>query len=114
MTTEFAGQLCAGWRDRAEFLRSVKAEGQATVFEQCAADLEAAARRWNDELLSPDQAAQESGYSTRRLRELVDEGTLPNHGRKGAPLYRRSEIPQKAGRSLSVDAAAERFLERLG
>jgi hypothetical protein len=43
--------------------------------------------------LTLEEAVQVSGYTAGHLRRLVVAGELTNHGRDGAPLYRRSEIP---------------------
>lgn len=44
-------------------------------------------------MLPVDEAVQVSGYTAGHLRRLVLAGELTNHGRDGAPLYRRSELP---------------------
>ncbi len=74
-------------------------------------------RDGQDELLTLAQAASESGYSERRLREMIDEDSLPNAGRKGAPRIRRADLPRKPGaKAGDFDATAEaaRLVGRIG
>lgn len=60
------------------------------------------------ELLTLDQAEKESGYSYDHLRKMIAAGTLPNHGRKGKPLVRRSELPKKpTSKKAPYDAAKD-------
>ena len=62
----------------------------------------------DQEILTLQEAAAESGYSKRRLREFVHEGSVPNVGRKGAPRIRRGDLPRKAkAPSNGFDAGAE-------
>jgi hypothetical protein len=56
------------------------------------------------ELLTLGEAVRESGYSERRLRELVSEGRLENAGRHGAPRFRRDALPRKRTSSGSPGA----------
>lgn len=93
-------ELPAAWRARAEDLREwAAAEAAARALEMAAAELEAALRKAADERLTMAEAAQESGYSERRLRELIAEGAIPNAGRKGAPRIRRQDLPRRAKRT---------------
>ena len=87
--------LPSHWRERAAEFRRFAAEGAATAFEAAAAELEEAIRQAEDELLPPTEAARES-LSKRRLRELGADGKLKNYGKKGAPLYRRGDLPHRA------------------
>ena len=72
-----------------------------------ATELREAVKAQVDELLSPPEAEVVSGYSRRRLRELETEGKLENCGRKGAPRYRRGDLPTKSQTDDGFDAAAE-------
>ena len=61
-----------------------------------------------DEELTLADSAIASGYSKRRLSELIADGTIPNVGRKGAPRIRRADLPRKAkAPSNGFDAGAE-------
>ena len=46
--------------------------------------------------LTLDQAAEESGYSKRTIREQVARGKIPNAGKHGRPRIRRADVPRKA------------------
>ena len=81
------------WRTRADELERF-APAAAEAFRQAAEELDESLRADEDELLPPAQAAKES-LSERRLRELVAEGKLANHGKKGAPKYRRGDLPRR-------------------
>ena len=97
------------WRTCAEGLEPYAAPA-AAAFRRAATDLERALRDAADELLSPAQAAVASGYSKRTLREWEAKGRIANHGRKGAPQYRRGDLPVKPRRAASgsaYDAAAD-------
>lgn len=88
--------LLTSWRDEAHRLRDRYARlDLAALCEAHATELEEAVHAGEEELLSPAEAAKESLYSTRRLRELEAEGKLENHGRKGAPLYKRGDLPRR-------------------
>ena len=96
------------WEADARLLREYGQESAAKVAELHACQLREALQAAGNESLTLAEAAAESGYSTRRLRELVSEGSLPNAGRKGAPRIRRGDLPRKAKAvSASFDAGAE-------
>jgi len=90
-------ERAASWQRKAEELRPYS-DAAATAFETCAAELERDLSEQEEALLSPAAAAEWSGYSERHLRSLVEEEKLPNHGRRGKPLYRRSDLPRKPAR----------------
>lgn len=95
------------WRARADELARYAAPA-AEAFRMAAAELEAALRVAADESLTLAEAAAESGYSTRRLRELLADGEIPQAGRKGSPRIRRADLPRRAGRpSGGYDPAAD-------
>jgi len=89
--------LPQAWRARAEELRRYGAEPQAVTLEATAAELEASIRAMDGEELTLQEAALESGYSERRLRELLASGEVPQAGRKGRPRIRRADLPKRAG-----------------
>lgn len=110
--------LRALWRARAGDLERY-APAAAEAFRQAATELEEHVHAAGAEELTLDQAASESGYSKRRLRELVAAGTVPNSGRKGAPRIRRSDLPRKPRSSgpeggYDVAADADGLLDRMG
>jgi len=104
--TAHFGALATSWREEAERLRTLEANGQAAALEQAAAELEAAAAVWASKRLTITEAAAESGYSEEHLRRLVRGGELPAH-RNGGPksrLYiRRGELPTKRHRDGRED-----------
>jgi hypothetical protein len=109
--------LAAAWRDRAEQLRRwAGAEGAAVAWEAAAAELDAAVREAAETPLTLAEGAAESGYSERRLRELVADGAIPNAGRKHAPRIRRADLPRRPNRAAPTDydaaADAARLLRR--
>ena len=57
--------LLIAWKEKATELRRFGAEDQATTLEYCVDDLEETWRIWQTEPLTLDEAAEESGYSTR-------------------------------------------------
>ena len=100
-------ELARRWEDEAQALERYHDTRGAAVARLHASELREAVRTQADELLPPVEAAVVSGYSRRRLRELDADGRLTNHGKKGAPLYRRADLPTKAQADNGFDAAAE-------
>ncbi len=92
MTTP--SELSVRWRARGDDLDPY-APAAAEAFRTAASELEAALQAAEEELLPPAESSAESGLSRRRLRELEAEGKLENHGRKGAPLYKRGDLPRR-------------------
>ncbi len=90
--------LAVTWREEAERLRTLEANGQAAALEQAARELDAAATAWAIEPLTISEAAAESGYTEEHLRRLTREGGLPSH-RNGGPKSRikvlRGDLPTK-------------------
>lgn len=111
--------LAAEWRERAELLARHGAGEAAATLRTVADELEGTVQAAEDKILTLAEAVEESGYSERRLRELITDGTIPNAGRKGAPRVRRADLPRRAraqaqagGYDPSADARA--LLSRLG
>ncbi len=93
--------LAARWREEAERLRTLEANGQAAALEQAASELEAAATAWASKRLTISEAAAESGYSEEHLRRLARNGELPvqrNGGPKSRLYIRRGDLPTKRHR----------------
>ena len=103
--------LAEKWEHDAELLDGYGASEAAAAARLHAQQLRDAVRSAEHELLTPDEAAEASGYSKRRLRELVDEGKLENVGEKHRPRYRRGDLPTKPGAPTGTadgfDAGAE-------
>ena len=90
-------ELSVSWRGRGDELDPY-APAAAAAFRTAASERETALQAAEDALLPPAEASTESGLSKRRLRELEAEGKLENHGRKGAPRYRRGDLPSRRAR----------------
>ncbi len=102
------------WTASAAELDRFGASAQAKAVRQCIADLRAELEAHDAALLTLAEASTWSGYSKRRIRELVSEGKLENHGATGSPRFRRSELPRKAKTSsadFDVDGEVARLLE---
>ena len=96
------GTLATRWREEAERLRTLEANGQAAALEQAARELEAAAAAWASKRLTISEAAAESGYSEEHLRRLTRNGELPadrNGGPQSQLYVRRGDLPTKRGRN---------------
>ncbi len=83
------------WREKAELFRQHGHEATARTYEVCSAELEAALRGTEEELLDLQEAARESGYSSDHLGRLVRYGKIPNSGRRNAPKIKRSDLPRR-------------------
>ncbi len=90
--------LTSRWRALAEQMRSLGAVAQATTLEHCADDLEETWRVWQEEPLTLDEAAEESGYTYSSLQKRVASGEIRNVGEPGAPRVQRADLPRKAPR----------------
>lgn len=112
-------RLPESWRSRAAELERYSPPA-AEAFRAAADELEEALRERAGERLTLQEAAEESGYSTRRLRELLAEGTIPQAGRKGAPRIRRGDLPIKPGAApatgydYDVEADADALAGKVG
>jgi hypothetical protein len=108
--------LPGAWRSRAADLEPY-ATSAAEAFRVAADELEEALRVAEDEELTLSEAAAASGYSERRLREMLADETLPQAGRKGRPRIRRADLPRKpqasGGGSYDVDADADSLVGRM-
>ena len=98
--------LAAQWEAEAETLARYKDERGAATCTLHAAELRAAVSAVGEELLTLADAAEVSGYSVDHLRHRVADGSIPNKGRKGSPLIRRSDLPVKASAALRCDDGA--------
>lgn len=101
-------ELARQWEQEAELLEGYGATEAGAAARRHAAQLTAVIRTNDAEELTLNEAAQESGYSKRRLRELVADGSVANAGAKGRPRIRRADLPRKARKTGAngFDAAA--------
>lgn len=96
-------ELASEWTARAAMMRKHGAQAQAAAIEVCAVELQEAVEAWQQEALTLEQAAAESGYSYSTLQQKVAAGDIPNVGGKGRPRVRRFDLPRKApGRSPTL------------
>jgi hypothetical protein len=89
-------QLPAEWRSRLDLLRWHGAEQVARTVEALAEELERALQAQEDELLTLNEAAAASGFSSGHLGRDVRAGRIPNAGRPNAPRIRRGDLPKKS------------------
>jgi len=68
-----------------------------SVCDEFLADLGEIEQAQTREKLTLEEAAEESGYSADHLRRLIRAGTVPNAGRRHAPLILRANLPRKPG-----------------
>lgn len=104
------------WRDEADTLRGYGAEGQAETLKRCASELDIALRAFQREELTLRQAAGWSGYSVKRLRELVHEGKIPDNrpdGSQGTIRVRRCDLPRKPAADREALSPADRLYSKL-
>lgn len=99
-------ELAKTWRLLAVQQRSLGADPQARTLEFCADQLEATLQQHDDELLTLQRAADESGYSMDHLGRILRDGKLPNAGRKAKPLIRRIDLPVKSRRRKATPCVA--------
>lgn len=89
--------LCRKWRAKACVLQEYGDDQAANICELHASELE---RWWHEDQREPvtvAEAAALSGFSQSHLFHCIEDGTLPNAGRRGAPRIRRSDVPKKLG-----------------
>ena len=102
--------LAAGWVEDAKVLREHGASEAATTSEKHAREVVEAVKLAEDEVLTLAEAAAESGYARRTIRQKIQMGQIPNIGKKNAPRIRRGDLPKRAGsvkKADSFDASSE-------
>lgn len=97
-------ELVTTWRARAASLETFAADGPARATLICAEELEQALRTEALTIVSLQDAAALSGYSTDHLARLIKTGALENAGRKHAPRIRVADLPRKPGASTPAGA----------
>jgi hypothetical protein len=95
--------LAHEWRTDADALERRGDSRGAAMLRDLAGEVVEACGRWERQELTIGEASEQSGYSERRLRELLADGTIPNAGRKHAPRIRRGDLPLKPTRAASTD-----------
>jgi hypothetical protein len=114
--------LIVQWRELAEMLRAEGCPEVAATRERCASELETCLHKHDNEALSVNQAANESGYSAEYLRRVLRDTPTLNAGRAGKPLILRRDLPRKPAAALvgtgpkpyDVNADAQSLVSRQG
>ena len=122
MTDSTPAGLIVQWRELAEILRAEGCPEVAAARERCASELETSLHKCDNEALSVNQAASESGYSAEYLRRLLRDTPALNAGRAGKPLILRRDLPRKPAAALvgtgpkpyDVSADAQSLVSRQG
>ena len=98
--------LVEKWRAESSNLRALYFDERlAPVVSRLADELTDALECDESELLTLEQAAHESGYSTEHLGRMVRTGKLSNAGRSHAPRIRRGDLPLKSS-TLRADESS--------
>lgn len=90
-----ATKLAEDWRREAESLERRGLQEPADVLRSCAEDAEQAVREWEMEVLTLDQAAEESELTRATLRKKVARGEIPNAGKRNDPKVLRRDVPKR-------------------
>ena len=119
MNVDRFNRLINRWREEAEVFRRRGDAQRADGAESYALELQQGVEEWLHELLTVEQAVEESGYSYGTLQRRLGDGSMSNVGAKGHPRVRRCDLPRK-GRASSPhltdgpDLAGELLNRRLG
>ena len=91
-------ELVQSWLARAQQFKRLSAmvDGHRLISEMIT-DLELLFREEESEILTLEEAAKWSGYSSDHLARSLRRGAIPNAGRKGQPRIRRGDLPRKPG-----------------
>jgi hypothetical protein len=109
------GKLLDQWREKASDLRRYGAAASAAAVEACAGDLEAWLDAWADVLLTPKEAAAETGLRPETIAKKIASGELPNAGRKHRPRVRRRDLytPRTAAMKVELPTPVEQLLDEV-
>lgn len=83
--------LANSWHQEAQVLRRRGASGPAEALDSAAEELEEELRKWSLELLTLEEAAQETGLAYDTIQRKVGD-EIPNAGEKGTPRVRRCDL----------------------
>src|SRR5437870_923035 len=95
--------LLLRWRQEADLYEKRGLKELAAIARSFAADLEAWTKKYNEEELTLDQAAKESGFTKDHLFRLIHDGKLKNVGEPRSPRLHRENLPRKPGYRLLPD-----------
>lgn len=88
--------LVVDWREKSREFREHAVDAVGIAYERCADQLDEALRALDEEALTLQEAAEESGYSYSALQQMVSNDRLKNAGTKNKPRIRRGDLPRKA------------------
>lgn len=111
----FVEGLLAKLRAKSADLRACGAPDAAQAFAYVATEVEADWRAWWLAGLTVSEAAEESGYSEERLREMAREGTLPHQkgdGTRGHLSIARRDLPRRPKPATAPASSLEQRLLR--
>lgn len=98
-------QIIAAWEARLATFHELHAQVDGEALCQLAlADLRRVHAERENEALSLQEAAAESGYHEDSLTRLVREGKLANVGSKHRPRFRRADLPRRASHNTPRSA----------
>lgn len=100
MNTEALLQRAEDWNALADDIEQWAGEDAAQPVRTASEKFEDAVDEWANEPLPIDRAAEESGYSKERLRELIREETIPDAGPDGGRRIRRKHLPRRPGHGV--------------
>lgn len=100
-------QLPDLWREHAALLRKYGADPQASVLEQCAAEVEAERQRRECARIGLDEAVELTGYSRSHLRRLWRTGQVRQLGTQESPEFHAADLPRKPGYVMENKTLAE-------
>lgn len=109
-------ELIVRLREEADLLRRRGLEREAALEESIVDEIETALWAHAHEELDLHDAADESGYSRKRLRELVREGKIPDvrpEGSSGPIRVRRCDLPRKPSSDRDRLSPVDRLEARL-
>jgi hypothetical protein len=89
--------LAEKWRREAERDEQRGLKEFATFGRHFADDLNSWTKQYNEEELTLDEAAKESGYTKDHLFRLIYDRKLKNVGEPRSPRIQRQDLPRKPG-----------------
>ena len=92
--------LVKRWHAQAELFAEHECPDVAATYRRLGDELQCNLREWEDERLTIQEAAAESGYSEEQLRRQVRDGKLRSEHRNGSKSHikvRRADLPMKPG-----------------
>ena len=100
MNTSTYEKLSRKWRTEAEVIARRGVFGDVgSLLKSVADELDGAIEAHDDELLTLDEAVEESGYTRRKIERDLETGRIPNSGKPRQPRVRRGDLPYKPPRT---------------